>query len=331
MKTSEVSPEKGRDKPSIEDVKARTSIVVLIRRNVVLEKHGRKPFGLCPFHEEKTPSFTVSEAKGTFHCFGCGAHGDAFDYLRRAQGMELHEALEHLAIEAGMTPDREGRRRPTRQPTAPPAAHNEPQRQINHNGALALEIWRASRDPIGTLTATYLHHRGITCKIPPTIRDHLGLKHAETGQNFPVMVAAITGADRKVTAVHRTFLRCDGRGKANVTEPKMALGPFGAGAVRLGPAGPALGLAEGIETGLSVMQLFDMPVWCSLSNTRLDRLELPSETVEVHLFGDRGGPGVEAVERAVKAYQAQGRRVVVRLPPESYGDWNDALCEEVAA
>ncbi len=51
----------------------------------------------------------------------------------------------------------------------------------------------------------------------------------------------------------------------------------------------------------------------------------------MHLFGDRGGPGVEAVERAAKAYQAQGRRVVVRLPPESYGDWNDALREEAAA
>ncbi len=90
-------------------------------------------------------------------------------------------------------------------------------------------------------------------------------------------------------------------------------------------------LAEGIETGLSAMQLFDMPVWCSLSNTRLDRLELPSETLEVHIFGDNGTPGHEGAERAAKAYQGQGRRVVVRFPPERFGDFNDLLSAGVAA
>ena len=103
------------------------------------------------------------------------------------------------------------------------------------------------------------------------------------------------------------------------------------GAVHLGPAGFVLGIAEGIETGLSAMELFGVPVWCSLSASRLDRLWLPSESLEIHLFGDRGGPGVEAVEHAVKAYQAQGRRVVVRFPPERFGDWNDVLRSEVAA
>ncbi len=92
-----------------------------------------------------------------------------------------------------------------------------------------------------------------------------------------------------------------------------------------GPAGPVLGIAEGIETGLSAAQLFDVPVWCSLSASRLDRLWLPPESLEVHVFGDNGAPGHEAAERAAKAYQAQGRRVVMRFPPEHFGDWNDAL------
>ncbi len=331
MKTSEVSSEKGRAKPSIEDVKARTSIVGLVGRNVVLKKRGREHFGLCPFHNEKTPSFTVNEAKKSFYCFGCGARGDVFDYLRRTQGMELHEALEHLAIEAGMIPDREGRRRPTRQPIATPAAHGEPPCQDNSNGRLALKIWRASRPAPDTPGEAYFRHRSITIPIPPTIRYHPGVRYERSGLLLPCMVAAVQAPDRKVTAIHRTYIRDDGRGKAGVSTPKMALGPIGAGAVRLGPAAPALGLAEGIETGLSAMQLFDIPVCCSLSASRLDRLELPPETVEVHLLGDRGGPGVEAVERAAQTYQAQGRRVVVRLPPESYGDWNDALCEEAAA
>ena len=105
-----------KPRPSLQDVKARTSIVGLVGRNVALKKQAGKLFGLCPFHKEKTPSFTVSEAKRSFHCFGCGAHGDAFDYLRLAHGMELREAFEHLAIEAGMIPDREGRKHPTREP-----------------------------------------------------------------------------------------------------------------------------------------------------------------------------------------------------------------------
>ncbi len=181
------------------------------------------------------------------------------------------------------------------------------------------------------MTTTYLRHRNITGTVPASVRDHPGLKHGPTGLNLPAMVAAITGADRKVTGIQRTFLRVDGRGKANVTEPKMTLGAMRDGAVRLGPTGPVLGVAEGIETGLSAMQLFGVPMWCSLSALRLDRLWLPTEAREIHLFADNGTPGHEAGERAVAAYQAQGRRVVLRFPPEHFGDWNDALCAEVTA
>ncbi len=103
------------------------------------------------------------------------------------------------------------------------------------------------------------------------------------------------------------------------------------GAVRLGPAGLVLGIAEGVESGLSAMQLFDLQVCCSLSASRLDRLWLPPEAVEIHVFGDTGAPGHAAAARAAKVYQAQGRRVVVRFPPQHFGDWNDALQAGVAA
>jgi hypothetical protein len=181
------------------------------------------------------------------------------------------------------------------------------------------------------LTATYLLNRALTGAIPASIRDHPGLKHSPTGLNLPAMVAAITGADRKLTSVQRTFLRVDGRGKANVSQPKLSLGAMRDGAVRLGPAGPVIGIAEGVETGLSAAQLFGLPVWCSLSASRLDRLWLPSEAREVHLFADNGTPGHEAAERVAKAYQAKGRRVVLRFPPERFDDWNDALRAGLAA
>jgi hypothetical protein len=150
---------------------------------------------------------------------------------------------------------------------------------------------------------------------------------------FPAIVAAVTNwPSRDATGVHRTFLNMDGDGKAPVNEPKMALGPLGAGAVRLAPAQPALGLAEGIETALSAMQLFEIPVWAALGS-RMDSVELPEEVVEVHVFGDNGKRGHDAAEKAAEKFTGQGRRVVLRFPPEPFGDWNDALqalCKESA-
>ena len=70
------------------------------------------------------------------------------------------------------------------------------------------------------------------------------------------MVAAVQAPDRTIAAIHRTYLLPGGTGKAQVSKPKMALGPLGSGAVRLAKAGPVLGLGEGIETALSAMQLF---------------------------------------------------------------------------
>ncbi len=275
--------------------------------------HGSYGTARCPAHEDRTPSLSIRDGDNgrLLTCCHAGCPPEAVWAALQDRG--LVERGDHR-------PARRHRRpRPRRAP--------EPSPNQDH----ALEIWRAARPAPDPPVEAYLCHRGITIPPPQTLRYHPGVRYERSGLLLPCMVAAVQAPDRSVTAIHRTFIRDDGQGKAGVDKPKMALGPFGAGAVRLGPVGPALGIAEGIETGLSAMQLFDMPVWCSLSCSRLDRLGLPSEVLELHLFGDRGGPGVEAVERAVKAYQAQGRRVVVRLPPESFGDWNDALRQGVAA
>ena len=65
-------------------------------------RRGREHSGLCPFHNEKTPSFYVVEDKGFFHCFGCGAHGDAIGFVMRADNLDFIEAVERLAGEAGI-------------------------------------------------------------------------------------------------------------------------------------------------------------------------------------------------------------------------------------
>ncbi len=86
----------------LDELRARVSVADVVGRRVKLIKRGREFTGLCPFHNEKTPSFTVAEQKGFFHCFGCGAHGDVIGFVMRSDGLSFPEAVEKLAAEAGM-------------------------------------------------------------------------------------------------------------------------------------------------------------------------------------------------------------------------------------
>jgi DNA primase len=98
----------------LDELRARTSLSALIGRQVKLIRAGREWKACCPFHQEKTPSFTVSDEKGFFHCFGCGAHGDAISYLVEAQGLSFMDAVKELADAAGLevpAPDPRARER----------------------------------------------------------------------------------------------------------------------------------------------------------------------------------------------------------------------------
>jgi len=86
----------------LDELRSRVSLSGLIGRRVKLARRGREYAGLCPFHHEKTPSFYVVEDKFFFHCFGCGAHGDAIGFVMRADNLDFIEAVEKLAGEAGL-------------------------------------------------------------------------------------------------------------------------------------------------------------------------------------------------------------------------------------
>lgn len=81
----------------INDLLARTDIVDLIDARVKLKKQGKNFHACCPFHNEKTPSFTVNGEKQFYHCFGCGAHGNAIDFLMNYDKLEFVETVEELA------------------------------------------------------------------------------------------------------------------------------------------------------------------------------------------------------------------------------------------
>ena len=86
----------------IQDLLARVDIVEVVGRYVQLKKGGQNFLGLCPFHSEKSPSFTVSPGKQFFHCFGCGAHGTAVGFLMEHRGLSFVEAIHDLAQQVGM-------------------------------------------------------------------------------------------------------------------------------------------------------------------------------------------------------------------------------------
>lgn len=86
----------------LDEIRARLSLVSVIGRRVRLVRKGREHMGLCPFHNEKSPSFTVNEEKGFYHCFGCGAHGDVITFEMQTHHLSFPEAVEKLAAEAGL-------------------------------------------------------------------------------------------------------------------------------------------------------------------------------------------------------------------------------------
>jgi DNA primase len=87
----------------IDEVLNRVDIVTVISQSVTLKKAGANLQGLCPFHQEKSPSFSVSETKQFYHCFGCGAHGSAISFLMEYAGLTFIDAIEELAKSVGLT------------------------------------------------------------------------------------------------------------------------------------------------------------------------------------------------------------------------------------
>ena len=87
----------------IDDLVQRIDVVEVIGNRIEIKKAGKEYKGLCPFHTEKTPSFTVSQDKGFYHCFGCGAHGTGLGFLIDFDRLTFIEAIEELAKIAGVT------------------------------------------------------------------------------------------------------------------------------------------------------------------------------------------------------------------------------------
>ena len=137
----------------LDEIRAALPISQIVARHVRLKKLRQDHVGLCPFHQEKTPSFTVSDQKGFFHCFGCGAHGDVIGFTMKIERLPFPEAVERLAAVAGL-----------RMPESSPEARERERRR-----ACLLEVLEAAcshyekclASPEGRRAKSYLRERGV--------------------------------------------------------------------------------------------------------------------------------------------------------------------------
>jgi len=137
----------------LDELRARITLSSVIGRTVKLRRAGNEWKACCPFHHEKTPSFTVSDEKGFYHCFGCGAHGDAIRWMTDQRGLEFMDAVQELAAQAGMEVPRPD----------PREAKRAEQRAGLHDVLAAAQDWFATnlRGAGGAKARDYLARRGL--------------------------------------------------------------------------------------------------------------------------------------------------------------------------
>lgn len=190
-------------------IRARVKLSTIIGRVVKLTRRGPDWFGLCPFHQESSPSFTVNDDKAFFHCFGCQAHGDALDFLMQQQGLPFGEAKRMLEQDAGLAglnlQQREADRKLWEQRQA------EEARKAAEKRKSAGGLFHSAMPGQDTPVQDYLRGRAIDFAAlghwPGALRYRGDVPHGDIGQAFPAMVSCMIGPDlRSIAAVHRTFL-----------------------------------------------------------------------------------------------------------------------------
>jgi DNA primase len=329
-------------------VRERLSVSMVVGRVVALKKAGPELVGLCPFHAEKTPSFTVNDRKGFYHCFGCGEHGDAIAFVMRRQGHAFPQAVELLEAEGGL------RHLQAARPN-PPAPQTE-QREDRDKAAKVARIWeRAQPLTVDGPVDRYLRGRGLlppaeygfpdpagSAGWPSTVRYAPELWHGLEKRGLPAMVSAMRRPDGTLGAVHRTYLKITGVGvtKAGTERDKAMFGDPKGTWILLAPIAPAMVGAEGIETGFSAMQLFRRAGLAFGARAGMAATEPPFECSDFLYAADRNKShpdpkrsrvGERAAWSGAKAFGV-GRKVAVKVPAlagTDTCDFNDVLVEKL--
>jgi hypothetical protein len=253
-----------------------------------------------------------------------GIGGDALDLVRHLRRCSTADALTWARDWLGH-PEHHGA--PERRPAAPAPRPVEPD-----STDAARRLWTEAQPAAGTPAEAYLASRGLSLPPDAPLRFHAACRRG--AETLPAMISLMTDpVTAEPCGVHRTFLRPDGRGKAD-GQAKMMLGR--AGIIRLIPDDEVtlgLGIAEGIETSLAIMQRAGWsPVWACGSAGAIAKFPVVAgiETLTIFPDLDDKGAGIAAARQCAERWQTDGKEVAIAKPPHGR-DWHDALtAREVA-
>ncbi|WP_447400496.1 DNA primase [Vibrio harveyi] len=183
----------------IDDLLARLDIVDIIDARVKLKKKGKNYGACCPFHNEKTPSFSVSQEKQFYHCFGCGVHGNAIDFIMEFERLDFVEAIEELASYLGLDVPREQRSGGGGQFNSGPQASSSEKRSLyDIMGSIAQFYRNQLKQPTSKVAIEYLKDRGLSGEIVQKfgigyVADEWDLVRKNFGQNKDNQDMLVTG------------------------------------------------------------------------------------------------------------------------------------------
>ncbi len=327
---------------TIETLRERIDIVDLVGRHVSLRQSGRSFKGLCPFHDEKTPSFHVNPERSIFHCFGCGAGGDAFQFVMRHEALSFPEAVRSLAREAGVEiPESDGSDRGVTQQL----------RDINERAQRLFQ--RTLESPKGEAARAYLAGRGLD----ETAIERFGLGYAP--DSWDTLTRALRGAGLDpalgesagllsarrggegyfdffrgrvifpIQDVRGQVVAFGGRALSSEQEPKYlnttetpvfrkreAFYGFPEALAAIRKAGQVV-VVEGYfdRIALALSGVAEAVATCGTALTREHARQLRRRTREVVLLFDGDAAGERALERALEVLLPEGLRVRAGVLP----------------
>lgn len=291
----------------IEAIKDQHPLLSVVEPRVALKKRGGKPTGLCPFHEEKTPSFVVYESDQRYHCFGCGAHGDIFDFLEQMDGLDIRAAAEKLTGGTFPTysPDRVEELRARRA-----AFEAEEARKRESAIIAARERWLGANPDFDA-------H-------PYLVRKKVGA-HGLRLEGEKLLIP-LYGEDGKI----QTLQSIDPNGrKLFETDAPVTGGLFVIGGKVVSAEGPVL-LCEGFATAATLHEATGLVTVCAFNSGNLTRVaarlaeKYPIKDYIVCGDDDRGKSRNAGREAAIEASTILKCRVVFPELPEGAGtDFND--------
>jgi Toprim domain len=203
----------------------------------------------------------------------------------------------------------------------------------------AVDTWHNAEPASGTLVERYLRERGITLGLPSCIRFIENQRNWADGSRYPAMISLVqrvpadedeAGAALIASGAHFTFLQSDAGNirKADTESSKLSLGQLRHGGVWLSPVeevGHQLAVAEGIETGLSVVQITGLPTVAALSAAGMQAIRWPPQVRRLWIAADNDPVGLKAANKLLRRALASGLDVSIKIPANGLNDFNDVL------